>query len=62
MAVEFRVSAVVISEAEAVPEAFKRVIRAAVSLISLSVFKQSIVTQTSLLAAEPFDVGLVVHL
>jgi len=58
----FRVSAVVISEAEAVPEAFNWVIKVAVALISLSVFKQSIVTQTSFLAAEPFEIGLVVHL
>ena len=57
-----RVSAVVISEDEAVPEAFNWVIKVAVALISLSVFKQSMVTQTSLLAAAPFEIGLVVHL
>ena len=62
MAVEFKVSAVDISEADAVPAAFSWVINAVVDLISAFVFRQSSVTQTSFFAALPFEIGLVVHL
>ena len=62
MAVLFKASAVEISAADAVPEAFCWAIRAVVDLISASVERQSRVTHTSFFAALPFEIGLVVHL
>jgi hypothetical protein len=61
LAVLFRVSAIEISAAEAVPEAFSPAITAVVSLISLFVLMQSNVTQVSLLAAAPRAIGLFVQ-